>query len=268
MATTNFPASLDNGTNLPNPGTNDLVANVDHAAQHDVANDALKAIETKLGTGASTPIANRLLRGTGTGVTSYAQVVLTTDVTGTLPVANGGTGVTSSTGTGSVVLSSAPALTGGGSWAGSPALTTPAIADFTNANHNHANAAGGGTLGFAALSSTIFSSQVQTYTNTGTGGGTISWINLGGLKIAWSNNIVSNATAWNTVSLGTVGYTAAPAVTANSTETTGVPPGWVELAQFSPAATGAPQATGFSFLTRQSGSSNSTATVVFFAIGI
>jgi hypothetical protein len=39
------------------------------------------------------------------------NVSLTTEVTGTLPVANGGTGVTSSTGTGSVVLSTSPTLT-------------------------------------------------------------------------------------------------------------------------------------------------------------
>ena len=38
-------------------------------------------------------------------------IALTTDVTGTLPVANGGTGVTTSTGTGSVVLSTSPTLT-------------------------------------------------------------------------------------------------------------------------------------------------------------
>ena len=42
-----------------------------------------------------------------------------TNVTGTLPVANGGTGVTSSTGTGSVVLSASPTLTG--------TLTAPVI---------------------------------------------------------------------------------------------------------------------------------------------
>jgi len=39
---------------------------------------------------------NRLLRSNGTN-TSFAQAVLTTDVTGTLPIANGGTGTTSTT---------------------------------------------------------------------------------------------------------------------------------------------------------------------------
>lgn len=42
---------------------------------------------------APTQAANRLLKSDGTN-TSFAQAVLTTDVTGTLPVANGGTGVT------------------------------------------------------------------------------------------------------------------------------------------------------------------------------
>jgi len=49
----------------------------------------------------------------GVGVApSYGKVGLTTHVTGVLPVSNGGTGVATSTGTGSVVLSAAPAFTG------------------------------------------------------------------------------------------------------------------------------------------------------------
>jgi len=51
------------------------------------------------------PIANG-----GTGTTSTTFTNLTTNVTGTLPVANGGTGVTSSTGTVAVVLSTSPTL--------------------------------------------------------------------------------------------------------------------------------------------------------------
>lgn len=43
---------------------------------------------------------------------SWNQVNLTNGVTGTLPVANGGTGVTSSTGTGNTVLSASPTFTG------------------------------------------------------------------------------------------------------------------------------------------------------------
>lgn len=48
---------------------------------------------------------------------------------------------------------------------------------------------------FAKLASTIFSGQVQTYTNTSTGGGTGYYINLGGIKLCWGTT--------NSVSLGT-----------------------------------------------------------------
>jgi len=53
---------------------------------------------------------NALISG-GVGVAPlYGKIGLTTHVSGTLPVANGGTGVTTSTGTGSVVLSDSPTL--------------------------------------------------------------------------------------------------------------------------------------------------------------
>lgn len=45
------------------------------AASNNVKNDAIIAVETKLGTGSSTPSANTVLRGTGTGTTAYGAVV-------------------------------------------------------------------------------------------------------------------------------------------------------------------------------------------------
>ncbi len=57
---------------------------------------------------------------------TLSNISLTSAVTGTLPVGNGGTGVTSSTGTGSVVLSNSPTLV-------TPALGTPSAALLTNA---------------------------------------------------------------------------------------------------------------------------------------
>jgi hypothetical protein len=70
--------------------------------------------------------ANKYLQTDGTNATWDAVTLSTADITGTLPVANGGTGVTTSTGTGNVVLSNSPTLV-------TPALGTPASGTLTNA---------------------------------------------------------------------------------------------------------------------------------------
>ena len=69
--------------------------------------------------------ANKYLQTDGTNASWDAISISTGDITGTLPVANGGTGVTASTGTGSVVLSNSPTLV-------TPALGTPASGVATN----------------------------------------------------------------------------------------------------------------------------------------
>jgi len=73
-----------------------------------------------------TSAANKYLQSDGTNASWDAVSLSTSDITGTLAVANGGTGVTSSTGTGSVVLSNSPTLV-------TPALGTPASGTLTNA---------------------------------------------------------------------------------------------------------------------------------------
>ena len=69
--------------------------------------------------------ANKYLQSDGTNASWDAVSLSTSDITGTLPVANGGTGVTSSTGTGNVVLSNSPTLV-------TPALGTPSALVGTN----------------------------------------------------------------------------------------------------------------------------------------
>jgi hypothetical protein len=67
--------------------------------------------------------------------TVIGSVNLATQVTGTLPVANGGTGVTTSTGSGSVVLSTSPTLT-------TPVLGTPASGTLSNCTVDGTNKVG------------------------------------------------------------------------------------------------------------------------------
>lgn len=141
--------------------TTNTLAQQGHTALHNNHSDEIVALATKIGTGASTPAAGSVLRATGSGTSTWGGVVLTTDVSGTLGVGNGGTGTTSSTGTGSVVLASSPTLTNpvlstpaintpvitlGGSWSGSPTLGAPIITSFNLSQHDHSNGTGGGVL--------------------------------------------------------------------------------------------------------------------------
>jgi len=75
---------------------------------------------------------NALISGGVGTAPSYGKIGLTTHVSGTLPVANGGTGVTTSTGTGNAVLSNAPTFTSATFTGG--AQTTPSTASGTTGN--------------------------------------------------------------------------------------------------------------------------------------
>lgn len=54
-----------------------------------------------------------------------------------------------------------------------------------------------GSINYADLLSTIFSEQVQSYTNSGTAGGTFYYINLGGIKLLWGSTSSLNSTSTN-----------------------------------------------------------------------
>lgn len=78
---TNFPTSADT---LTNPTSGDNLSSPDHATQHANANDAIEAIETKLGTGASnqTPASSKFLVGTGAGTSDWSKTVPSGTVVG------------------------------------------------------------------------------------------------------------------------------------------------------------------------------------------
>jgi hypothetical protein len=156
----NFPSSAPATRTYQTTDHLSDMAAVGHIALHQSHELELVAIANKVGLGAATPSASTVLRGNGSGTSEWAQVVLTTDVTGVLPLANGGA-EQFRTGTGTtLVLNDSPSLVGG-SWV-SPTILTPTIASFTNANHTHINSAGGGVLPSASMGKAIAAHVMKT----------------------------------------------------------------------------------------------------------
>jgi hypothetical protein len=114
-----------------------------------------------------TSAANKYLQSDGTNASWDAVSLSTADITGTLGVANGGTGVTSSTGTVAVVLSNSPTLV-------TPALGTPSAAVLTNATGLPiATGVSGLGTGVATLLATPSSANLASAITDETGSGSL-----------------------------------------------------------------------------------------------
>lgn len=95
-----YPTALDDGVSLPTPLAGNHTNSPTHAGLHGAVNTAVIAVETKIGTGASTPVANRLLFGTGTGTSAWTALT-SAQLAATL---------SDETGTGSAVFATTPTL--------------------------------------------------------------------------------------------------------------------------------------------------------------
>jgi hypothetical protein len=76
---TNYPGSLDS---LTNPNSSDKLDNPSHSTQHANANDAIEAVEVKLGIGASSAgsaSANQVLMAQSGGTTSWSNITSITN---------------------------------------------------------------------------------------------------------------------------------------------------------------------------------------------
>jgi hypothetical protein len=138
---------------------------------------------------------------------SYGKIGLTTHVSGTLPVANGGTGATASTGSGGVVLAVSPSLTG--TTAVETLTATGAVSDLIGNVRDLVN-----------------SSKTAAYVPAATDNGKLINITTGGITInasvfsAGQNvTIYNNSASSQTITQGTsvTMYLAGTATTGNRT---------------------------------------------------
>ena len=168
-------------------------------------------VTTSTGSGnvvlSTSPTLTTPLLGTPTSgnLSNCTGVSLTAGVSGTLPVANGGTGVTASTGSGNNVLSTSPTLV-------TPILGTPTSGNLANCTGISVTSVSG-TLPIAnGGTGATSAANARTALDVPSTGGT-------GATGTWSINISGNADTATSATSATSATTATTATTANALNT-------------------------------------------------
>lgn len=171
-----------------------------------------------LNTNAAVGTAGFVLKSRGAGLSpewGSANVALaSSQTTGVLPVLKGGTGTTTSTGTGSTVLSISPALTG------SPTAPTPVATDNSTKIAT--------TAYVQTKTSALGSMSTQSATSVAISGGTMAAVAIS--TGSMNNTTITNGTI-NALSISTIGSNASGAKTISTSAPSGGADGdiWYEV---------------------------------------
>lgn len=209
---TNFPTSLDS---LSNPSAGDSVATVSHSSQHANANDALEAIEAKVGIGASTPTANTVFYGSGVGTSAWSDTPSLTSLSLSSYLKTTGGVYASSTGVfdgGILSIASStfnapfrfPSLSQGGLYVGTGGLVG-SFATTTAVCSGDASCAAFTAIGSTPVNISVITGGVTNYFATTTSSGSRMYLTLPLISLVagdevriWaSSQVVSNGTVLN-----------------------------------------------------------------------
>jgi hypothetical protein len=200
--------TLTNCTGLPvSTGISGLASNVATFLATPSSANLAAVLTDETGTGAnvfatSPTLVTPALGTPSSGVmTNATGLPLSTGVTGTLPVANGGTGVTSSTGSGNTVLSTSPTLV-------TPLLGTPTSGNLANCTFPTLNQNTTGTA--AGLSATLVVASGGTGTTSLTANNVLLGNGTSAVQVVApstsGNLLTSNGTTWTSSGPNTLGY--------------------------------------------------------------